>query len=109
MRRLEYTDSAEADLVGIVQTTTEIWGADQATRYLDGLERLTGRLVEHPAIGVIRDELAGRPRAFPYHSHTLYYLEEPERLVVLRVLHKRMDPQLHMPLTPAEPDPSPQI
>ena len=109
MRTLEYTESAEADLVGIVQTTIDTWGTDQATQYIDGLERVTGHLLEHPAIGAIREDLADSPRAFPYQSHILYYRDEPERLVVLRVLHKRMDPQLRMPLTPAEPDPSPQI
>jgi toxin ParE1/3/4 len=108
MRTLEYTESAEADLVGIVQTTIGTWGADQATRYIDGLERLTGHLLEHPAIGAIREDLADRPRAFPYQSHILYYLDEPERLVVLRVLHKRMDPQAHMPLPQSEPNQSPQ-
>ena len=100
MRTLEYTESAEADLVGIVQTTIDTWGTDQATQYIDGLERVTGHLLEHPAIGAIREDLADSPRAFPYQSHILYYRDEPERLVVLRVLHKRMDPQLHVPLSP---------
>tara|TARA_R110002094_G_scaffold42357_3_gene54626 strand:+ start:2928 stop:3257 length:330 start_codon:yes stop_codon:yes gene_type:complete len=109
MRTLEYTDTAEADLVGIVQTTIETWGTDQATRYINGLERVTGRLLEHPAIGAIREDLEGSPRAFPYQSHILYYRNEPERLVVLRVLHKRMDPQVQMPRTQSELDQPPQV
>ncbi len=108
MRRLEYTDSAEADLAGIVQNTIEAWGTDQATRYIDGLERVTDRLLEHPAMGAIREDLVDSPRAFPYRSHILYYRDEPERLVVLRVLHKRMDPQVHVPLVQSEPNLSPQ-
>lgn len=98
MRTLEYTDSAEADLAGIVQDTIDRWGADQANRYIDGLERLTSRLVEHPAIGTTCEDLDGMPQAFPYQSHILYYLVEPDRLVVLRVLHKRMNPRLHLPV-----------
>lgn len=101
MRTLEYTDSAEADLAGIVQDTIDRWGADQANRYIDGLERLTSRLAEHPAIGTPCEDLDGMPQAFPYQSHTLYYLVEPERLVVLRVLHKRMNPRLHLPVAGA--------
>ncbi|MFV0277640.1 MAG: type II toxin-antitoxin system RelE/ParE family toxin [Parahaliea sp.] len=113
MRRLEYTESAEADLVGIIQTTIETtietWGTDQATRYIDGLERVTGHLLEHPALGAIREDLVDRPRAFPYQSHVLYYRDEPERLVVLRVLHKRMDAHVHMPLSQSDPNQSPQV
>ena len=91
------TDSAETDLAGIVRVTIDTWGADRATRYIDGLERLTSRLVEHLAPGTVCEDLDGMPRAFPYQSHILYCLVEPERLVVLRVLHKRMNPRLHMP------------
>lgn len=97
MRSLEYTQTAESDLADIVRTTITKWGIDQAGGYIDGLERLTRRLIEHPALGASREDLPGCPRAFPYQSHILYYLVEPERLVVLRVLHKRMDAGMHLP------------
>ena len=96
MRNLEYTASAEADLAGIVRTTIDSWGAAQAAQYLDGLEQLTGRLLEHPALGAACGDIAGGLRAFPYQSHIVYYRAEPERLVVIRVLHRRMDPQRHI-------------
>jgi len=96
MRAIEYTASAEADLAGIVEFTLTTWGAGQARRYIEGLETLTARLVEQPALGMSCMDLSPGLRAFPYQSHVLYYLVEPERLIVVRVLHKRMNPSLYV-------------
>jgi toxin ParE1/3/4 len=95
MPAVKFTDKAEADLEGIVQFTRSTWGVDQANRYIDGLEQLTARLAEQPAMGVVSADLAEGLRAFPYQSHVLYYLAERKRLTVVRVLHKRMNPALY--------------
>ena len=96
MLAIEYTASAEADLTGIVQFTISSWGADQARNYIKGLERLTTRLAQQPGIGSQCRDLSAGLRAFPYQSHAIYYLVEPQRLVILRVLHKQMNPSLHV-------------
>jgi plasmid stabilization system protein ParE len=44
------------------------------------------------------EDLASGLQAFPYQSHVLYYLVEPTRLVIVRVLHKRMNPALYLGL-----------
>jgi toxin ParE1/3/4 len=96
MRAIDYTDKAENDLAGILRFTVSTWGAGQANHYLDGLEQLTARLAEQPAMGSGCGDLAKELRAFPYQSHVLYYLVEPTRLVIVRVLHKRMNPALYL-------------
>jgi toxin ParE1/3/4 len=96
VRAIDYADKAEKDLADILQLTVSKWGADQANRYLDGLEQLTARLAEQPAMGSGCEDLAKGLRAFPYQSHVLYYLVEPRRLVIARVLHKLMNPALYL-------------
>ncbi len=96
MRAIEYTASAELDLASIVRFTRTTWGVDQARSYLEGLKRLTARLGAQPEMGTSCADLTPGLRAFPYQSHVLYYLVESDRLVVVRVLHKRMNPSLYV-------------
>lgn len=96
MPAIEFTDEAESDLADIVQFTLSTWGVDQATRYIDGLDRLTSQLAEQPAMGTGCEDLAKGLSGFPYQSHVLYYLARPGRLTVVRVLHKRMNPALYI-------------
>jgi toxin ParE1/3/4 len=98
MQAVDYTDKAENDLAGILRFSLSKWGAKQANRYLDGLEQLTASLAEQPAMGSGCEDLASGLQAFPYQSHVLYYLVEPTRLVIVRVLHKRMNPALYLGL-----------
>ena len=32
----------------------------------------------------------------PYVSHIVYYVKQPHGITVIRALHKRMDPKLHI-------------
>ena len=63
MRAIDYTDKAENDLAGILRFTVSTWGAGQANHYLDGLEQLTARLAEQPAMGSGCGDLAKELRA----------------------------------------------
>lgn len=44
-----------------------------------------------------RDALFAGLLSFPYLSHILYYVEQPHGITIIRVLHKRMDPERHLP------------
>ncbi len=94
--RYRFTDKAERDLEGIVDYTTQKWGASQANTYLDGLESRAQLLAENPGIGTVRESLYEGLLSFPYESHILYYKKQARGIVIVRVLHQHMDPVKHL-------------
>ena len=96
MPQYKYTEQAENDLESITDYTLKNWGPRQADIYLDGLEDLAQNLADSPDLGTNRDALIQGMISFPYASHILYYLKQPHGITVVRVLHKRMDPQRHL-------------
>ena len=96
MPHYKFTEQAERDLESIADFTLENWGTRQAEIYLNGLEALAQKLADSPDLGTNRDALIQGLLSFPYVSHTLYYLKQPHGTTVVRVLHKRMNPQQHI-------------
>lgn len=89
--RLELSLRAIADLDDIRDFSVERFGAARAILYLDAIERAFRRLLAHPEIGVLRDDLGAAVRSYPVEQHRIYYVTRRERVVVRRVLHKAMD------------------
>lgn len=84
--------SAEADLEEIAIYTKQQWGREQARDYLallraemEGLRRFPRR---HPHYA----SLLGAFHRAPSGDHRIYYRLEGETIIVVRVLHSRMDP-----------------
>lgn len=89
-----FTENAEADLADILAFTVRSWGQEQAHAYLDGLEKQVAAVAVNPGIGRPCDHLAPGLQAFPYVSHTLYYLTDKADIIIVRVLHQSMNPTL---------------
>ena len=96
MKRYKFTATAENDLVGIVDYSLEKWGAIKANHYVDGLESLTSNLANNPNVGLYQEDILADIMAFPYESHILYYVPDSQGITIIRVLHKRMNPHLHL-------------
>lgn len=96
MPTYEFAAAAEADLADIVDYTRHKWDTAQAIKYIDGLESLAQSLAEASTLGKACDDLFTGLRAFPYQSHVLYYLTQPHGIIVVRVLHKSMNVNLHI-------------
>lgn len=72
------------------------WGASQTRVYLDGLEARGQLLADNPELGTPREALAEGLLSFPFESHILFYLRQAHGIVIVRVLHHRMDPMRHL-------------
>ncbi len=94
MPKIEFADEARRDIESIVAYTIENWGADQAKRYVHGLQETCLRLAELPTIGKLAEWLAPNLRSFPYQSHVIYYRGTDEGIVVIAIIHKRQEPVL---------------
>jgi toxin ParE1/3/4 len=94
--RFRLTLRAEADLSEISDYTLRTWGEAQCARYLDQLEQCCQRLADQPILGrpcdVIRPGLRRREQG----KHVIFYRRSAEDIMVLRILHERMLPELHL-------------
>ncbi len=102
------TPAADRDSTDILREAVRTFGPLQRARYAELIERAIAMIVEAPErVGSRpRDELAPGVRSFPVElaarrrgaaSHVLFYLrgrldKEGEGVIVVRVLHHRMEP-----------------
>jgi toxin ParE1/3/4 len=86
---------ARLDLIGIWIYTSEVWGDEQANRYLLELNVKISGLQD-------RSKARRRPvvyrdlRRLPFKSHRIYYLLDKDAVEIVRVFHSSMDVELHL-------------
>lgn len=96
MARFDLAKTAESDIAAIADYTAGQWGNAQAVKYLEALEDRLTLLARRPLLGRGRDELADGLLCFPFASHVIFYTRTDFGILVVRVLHKRQDPQRHI-------------
>lgn len=96
MPSFSFTQEALVDLDSIVQYTLQKRGKGQANNYVQNLNLLASRLAENPTIGKKRNSLRNELYSVPNASHILFYTETLKGIVIIRVLHKKMDISQHL-------------
>jgi len=86
---------ADADVADIAAYTIERFGVRQARLYCDRLESCFQALAENPKLGRCLDQIAPVVRRFDHQSHVMYYRANSNGVLIIRVLHERMDPLQH--------------
>ena len=96
MKRLDLTEIARADLASIRRYSTRTWGRDRTTQYMDFLRDTMKGLVRGAVITRARDDL--RPGVLMATSgrHSIFFEADDSRILVVRVLHDRMDYRRHL-------------
>jgi toxin ParE1/3/4 len=92
---VRYTKRAEMDLHAIGAYTIDRWGVEQCKRYLDELEACCQRLLD-PTLGSVHHP---RPQYLRIEQgrHVVFFRRTDDGdVVVLRILHDRMLPELHL-------------
>jgi toxin ParE1/3/4 len=89
------TPAAQTDLSLIWDFTEDHWGADQASTYLAEIRIAIERIADRPDRGRACDEIREGYRRYAIGSHLIFYKESGAGIVVVRVLHQRMDPSRH--------------
>lgn len=87
---------AEADLSEIADYTLRTWGEAQCERYLAQLEDCCQRLADHPILGRSCDAIRPGLRRREQGKHVVFYRRVGEDIIVVRILHERMLPELHL-------------
>lgn len=96
MKALLFTPAAREDLSSIWDFTQERWDAPQAETYVLELHAAAQRVAEDPSRGRPADEVRRGYRRYGIGSHLLFYTVRDDAVVIVRVLHQRMDPTRHL-------------
>lgn len=92
MADVRLSTRAAADLGGIARNTIEIFGVEQARRYRDDLEACFRTLAENPRLGRSAERLRPGLRRFEHRSHAVFYMQNEDGILIVRILHVRMEP-----------------
>ena len=101
--RVRRSPRAKADINEVLLYTRDAWGAEQAGKYATLIDEAVEAIAENPHLG--RPRFGVRDGVLAHHisrpgktaSHFLYYrIDLNGDVEVVRFLHERMDPGLHL-------------
>ncbi len=95
MAKYRLSRRAAADVDEIADYSIKQFGIKQARRYRDGLETCFQTLAENPRLGRSAEQLAPSLRRFEHQSHIVFYIPEDWGVLIVRVLHEKMDVPRH--------------
>ena len=96
MLELVVRPRARRDLKEIWAHTVQQWGAAQADRYLQAIDREVQGLLKFPELGTPYDHIRAGYRALQVKRHLVFYFRNGQRLEIVRVLHDAMDVKSHL-------------
>jgi len=79
------------DLEAIAEYSIARFGIEQARNYRDRLRECLEQLAANPGLGRRAEQLSARLRRYEYRSHIIFYQEKGAEILIVRVLHYRMD------------------
>ncbi|MEE4298580.1 MAG: type II toxin-antitoxin system RelE/ParE family toxin [Pseudomonadales bacterium] len=82
---------AVTDLEAIAGFTIGRFGIEQARRYRVQLKECFDSLAANQAMGRRAEQIARGLRRFEHGSHSIFYVRSDEGVLIVRVLHSRMD------------------
>lgn len=96
MKSYRLTPAAQQDLSSIWDFTQERWGENQAEVYILEMKAAIERIAADPLRGRTCDDIREGYRRYGIGSHLVFYIERADSVDVIRILHQRMDPTLHL-------------
>lgn len=96
MRKIHVHGSAESELIDVWRYSFEQSSEAQAGKCLDELNSGIRKLADQPEIEVRRDYKREGCLVLFVGSHAVYYTVTPVAVHIIRVLHRRMDPDRHL-------------
>lgn len=96
MADFRLTPAALNDLEGIWRYTARQWGLPQAAHYIDQLNEAFEALAQSPKLAPPCDTIRPGYRRLGVEHHVIYFRLDAGTVVVVRVLHERMDAPRHL-------------
>jgi len=96
MMKLIFSPLAAADIDQIYDYTETNWGWKQAEDYVFGMRDACEALSQGLKRGKTLENIAPGYEALPFQSHFIIYRYEAQSIVIIRILHRRMNLSAHL-------------
>jgi toxin ParE1/3/4 len=96
VKHLDLTEIARADLKSIRRYSQRTWGPDRTVQYMATLRDTMKGLLAGTIVSRKRDDLRPGLRMAASGRHCVFFEADRSRILVVRVLHDRMDYQRHL-------------
>lgn len=96
MRQYRLTPAASADLSSIWDFTEERWDVGEAEKCIREIQAAIERVAVDPDRGRARNEVREGYWSYSIGSHVVFHVARADSVDVIRILHQRMDYQLHL-------------
>ena len=90
------TADAERDILDIYLYTLEQFGLAQADKYTSELFDRFSAIAARPSSGRDFSDIHPGARRANHRSHAIYFRPSDDGILVLRILHQKMDPARHL-------------
>ncbi|MCU5773795.1 type II toxin-antitoxin system RelE/ParE family toxin [Erwiniaceae bacterium BAC15a-03b] len=94
-KKIKLTPKAEQDLADIWYYGMSHFGDEAAERYLDKIDHAFRAIAQHE-IGTARPELATGVFSYPLAKHMLFFFNESDAVIIIRILHQTQDALRHL-------------
>lgn len=94
--KIELSEAADGDLRAIYKYSYRRFGEEQADRYYKNLWACFHRLAENPRLGRRRADIHPPVHSHQHDRHVIFYDVHDDRILIVRVLHERMDIDRHL-------------
>ena len=82
--------------MGIAESSLENWGLTQASAYVSSLRSAFAFLADFPEAGINVGHIRPGYRKILSGSHFVFYRKTEDGVLIVRVLHERMDVERHL-------------
>ena len=96
MLEIKILPQAVKDLESIYEFTFLSWGSPQAEKYQDELYDYMITICQNPQIGAIYYFKKGNYRMLNANRHLIFYRQTNVEIVVVRILHERVELNLNL-------------
>jgi len=87
---------ADADIEAIAETSLQGWGFARSEKYILGLHQTFRMLAEFPDLGRDASHIRAGYRKIETASHSVFYRKTDYGVLIMRILHQRMDFGRHL-------------
>jgi len=92
----QLTNEAAIDIEEILDQSINNFGTAQTEIFFEALKKCIKLLADQPNIGHSAEDILPDYLRFPHESHVIFYKILSSSILVVRILHKRMDPKKHI-------------
>ncbi len=93
---VKLSEAAAQDIEQLLDQSILDFGLLQTEAYYNDLNQCLALLADNPEMGSSAEDVRAGYRRFPHESHVIFYTQHDDHILIVRILHHRMDTNLNI-------------